>query len=90
MAFTGPSVATITISHSGRTRETIVSTPIVRQASAKTVCINNYGKSPLQQYCGVFLFTAAQETKYRMEALFSRIAQMVVIDVLYQRLATER
>lgn len=33
---------------------------------------------------------AAQETKYRMEALFSRIAQMVVIDVLYQRLATER
>jgi RpiR family transcriptional regulator, carbohydrate utilization regulator len=89
-AFTGPGVATITISHSGRTRETIASTRIARQAGAKTICITNYGKSPLQQHCDVVLFTAAQETKYRMEALSSRVAQMVVIDVLYARLATER
>jgi DNA-binding MurR/RpiR family transcriptional regulator len=89
-AFTGPGVTTITISHSGRTRETIASTRIARQAGAKTICITNYGKSPLQQHCDVVLFTAAQETKYRMEALSSRIAQMVVIDVLYARLATER
>lgn len=89
-AFTGPTVATITISHSGRTRETIASTRIAREAGAKTICITNYGKSPLQQHCDVVLFTAAQETKYRMEALSSRVAQMVVIDVLYARLATER
>lgn len=89
-AFTGPDVATITISHSGRTRETIASTRIAREAGARTICITNYGKSPLQQHCDVVLYTAAQETKYRMEALSSRIAQMVVIDVLYARLATER
>ena len=89
-AFTGPGVATITISHSGRTRETIASTRIARQSGARTICITNYGKSPLQQHCDVVLYTAAQETKYRMEALSSRIAQMVVIDVLYARLATER
>jgi DNA-binding MurR/RpiR family transcriptional regulator len=89
-AFTGPNVATITISHSGRTRETIASTRIAREAGARTICITNYGKSPLQQHCDVVLYTAAQETKYRMEALSSRIAQMVVIDVLYARLATER
>jgi DNA-binding MurR/RpiR family transcriptional regulator len=89
-AFTGPGVTTITISHSGRTRETIASTRLARQAGASTICITNYGKSPLQLFCDCVLFTAAQETKYRMEALSSRIAQMVVVDVLYARLATER
>ena len=89
-AFTGPKVATITISHSGRTRETIASTRLAKEAGASTICVTNYGKSALQQYCDVVLFTAAQETKYRMEALSSRVAQMVVIDVLYARFATER
>lgn len=89
-AFTGPDVATITISHSGRTRETIASTRIAKEAGARTISITNYGKSPLQQYSDVVLYTAAQETKYRMEALSSRIAQMVVVDILYARLATER
>ena len=89
-AFTGPRTATITISHSGRTRETIASTRLAKESGASTICITNYGKSPLQQYCDVVLFTAAQETKYRMEALSSRVAQMVVIDVLYARFATER
>jgi len=89
-AFTGPRVATITISHSGRTRETLASTRLAKEAGASTICITNYGKSALQQYCDVVLFTAAQETKYRMEALSSRVAQMVVIDVLYARFATER
>lgn len=89
-AFTGPEVATITISHSGRTRETIASTRLAKEAGARTIVITNYGKSPLQQYSDVVLYTAAQETKYRMEALSSRIAQMVVVDILYARLATER
>lgn len=89
-AFTGPKVATVTISHSGRTKETLEAARLAREAGARTICITNFGKSPLQQYCEIVLFTAAPETKYRMEALSSRIAELFVIDVLYARLALMR
>jgi RpiR family carbohydrate utilization transcriptional regulator len=89
-AFTGPKVATVTISHSGRTKETLAATRIAREAGARTIGVTNYGRSPLQQHCEVVLFTAAKETRYRMEALSSRIAQLTVIDILYARLAAER
>jgi DNA-binding MurR/RpiR family transcriptional regulator len=83
----GPSSATN--SHSGRTRDTLDATRIAREAGARTIGITNYGRSPLQAWCEVTLFTAAKETRYRMEALSSRLAQMLVIDVLYARLALE-
>jgi DNA-binding MurR/RpiR family transcriptional regulator len=89
-AFTGPGVATVTISHSGRTAETLAATRLAREAGARTLCITNYGKSPLQKYCDVVLFTAAQETKFRMEAMSSRIAQTVVLDILYAGVAVTR
>jgi DNA-binding MurR/RpiR family transcriptional regulator len=38
----------------------------------------------------VALFTAAVETRYRMEAMASRVAQLVVVDALYACLAIER
>jgi DNA-binding MurR/RpiR family transcriptional regulator len=89
-AFTGPSVTTVTISHSGRTQETLTSTRLAKEAGAHTICITNYGKSPLHEFCDVAIHTAARETRYRMEALSSRIAQMVVVDILYARLAVQR
>lgn len=89
-AFTGPDVATVTISHTGRTRETIAATKLAKAAGARTICITNYGKSPLQTFCEVTLFTASRETRYSMEALSSRVAQLVVVDALYARLATVR
>ena len=88
-ACTGPHVATITISHSGRTRETLTATRLARAAGARTICITNFGRSPLLKHCEVALHTAAVETRYRMEAMASRVAQLVVIDTLYARLAIE-
>lgn len=89
-AFTGPDVATITISHSGRTRETLMATRLAKEAGARTICITNFGKPPLLKHCDLVLFTAAVETRYRMEAMASRVAQLVVIDALYARLALDR
>jgi DNA-binding MurR/RpiR family transcriptional regulator len=86
-AFTGPDVATVTISHSGRTRETLMATRLAKAAGAHTICITNIGKPPLLKHCDVALFTAAVETRYRMEAMASRVAQLVVIDTLYACLA---
>jgi RpiR family transcriptional regulator, carbohydrate utilization regulator len=64
-ALTGPDVATLTISHSGRTRETLLATKLAKAAGAHTICITNFGKPPLLKYCDVALFTAAVETRYR-------------------------
>lgn len=81
-ALTGPDVATITISHSGSTHETVTATRLAREAGATTICITNFGKSPLLAYADIVLNTMARETQFRTEAMTSRIAQLAVIDAL--------
>lgn len=81
-SLTGPDVATITISHSGSTHETVTATRLAREAGATTICITNFGKSPLLAYADIVLNTMARETQFRTEAMTSRIAQLAVIDAL--------
>jgi DNA-binding MurR/RpiR family transcriptional regulator len=82
-----PEVAVLTISHSGATHETVVATRLAREAGAKTVVITNYARSPIQSFADVVLFTMARETKFRTEAMASRIAQLCVVDALIAALA---
>lgn len=84
---TDPSVAILTVSHSGSTHETVTSTKLAKQAGAKTVVITNYGRSPIQAFADVTLFTMARETLFRTEAMASRIAQLCVLDALIAALA---
>jgi DNA-binding MurR/RpiR family transcriptional regulator len=84
---TGPDVAILTISHSGATHETVTSTQLAKAAGAKTVVITNFARSPIQASAHVTLFTMARETKFRTEAMTSRIAQLCVIDALIAALA---
>ncbi|MGO4285398.1 MurR/RpiR family transcriptional regulator [Bosea sp. TAB14] len=81
-SLTGPDVATITISHSGSTHETVTATRLAREAGAMTICITNFGKSPLLAYADIVLNTMARETQFRTEAMTSRIAQLAIIDAL--------
>lgn len=81
-SLTGPDVATITISHSGSTHETVTATKLAREAGAATICITNYGKSPLLAHADIVLYTMARETHFRTEAMTSRIAQLAIIDAL--------
>ena len=81
-SMTSPDVAAITISHSGSTVETVLATRLAKEAGAKTIGITRYGKSPLQRYCDVTIHTVANETRYRPEAMSSRVAQLAIIDVL--------
>ncbi|PZU90715.1 MAG: transcriptional regulator [Chelatococcus sp.] len=81
-SLTGPDVATITISHSGSTHETVTATRLAKEAGASTICITNFGKSPLLAHADVVLNTMARETQFRTEAMTSRIAQLAVIDAL--------
>lgn len=80
-------VAVLTISHSGSTNETVASTRLAHEAGARTIVITNFGRSPIQAYADVVLFTMARETRFRTEAMTSRIAQLCVIDALIAALA---
>ncbi|MCJ2180707.1 MurR/RpiR family transcriptional regulator [Novosphingobium album (ex Hu et al. 2023)] len=82
-----PEVATITISHSGATHETVIATKLAKEAGAKTIVVTNFARSPIQAYADVVLFTMARETRFRTEAMTSRIAQLCVIDALIAGLA---
>jgi DNA-binding MurR/RpiR family transcriptional regulator len=84
---TGPEVATLTISHSGSTYETVLATRLAKEAGARTICITNFGKSPIQSFSDVLLFTMARETRFRTEAVTSRLAQLAIIDTLIACLA---
>ncbi|KWT83764.1 putative HTH-type transcriptional regulator YbbH [Variovorax sp. WDL1] len=86
-SLTGPGVAVLTISHSGSTHETVMATRLAKEAGAATICITNFGKSPIQAFCDVLLFTMARETSFRTEAMTSRLAQLAIIDALIACLA---
>jgi DNA-binding MurR/RpiR family transcriptional regulator len=79
---TGPGVAVITVSHSGSTVETVLATRLAKESGAKTIGITRLGKAPLQRYCDVVIHTVANETKFRPEAMSSRVAQLAIIDTL--------
>ncbi|MDE8654479.1 MurR/RpiR family transcriptional regulator [Novosphingobium album (ex Liu et al. 2023)] len=88
-SLTGPDVATLTISHSGASQETLTATRLAREAGARTIVVTNYGKSPILAYADIVLFTVARETNFRTEAMTSRIGQLAVLDTLIACLALE-
>jgi RpiR family transcriptional regulator, carbohydrate utilization regulator len=79
---TDSSVATVTVSHSGSTIETVLATRLAKEAGARTIGITRLGKSPLAAHCEILLHTVANETRYRPEAMSSRVAQLAIIDTL--------
>ncbi len=78
----GQGTTVLTISHSGSTAETVLATQLAKEAGAATIGITRLGRSPLQRYCDVLLHTVANETRYRPEAMSSRVAQLAIIDTI--------
>lgn len=71
------------ISHSGSSKDIIEALKIARSRGAKTICITNKGKSPIQKESDIVLFTSSPEIKYTILGLNSRIAALAIIDALY-------
>jgi DNA-binding MurR/RpiR family transcriptional regulator len=82
--------AAVGISHSGRSTITVNALQIARENGALTVGISNYKKSPLSRCSDYFLCTSFYESKVKVAALSSRLAQLCVIDALYLLLAYYR
>ncbi|MDC3412199.1 MurR/RpiR family transcriptional regulator [Aquibacillus sp. 3ASR75-11] len=71
------------ISHSGSNKDLLDIIDVAKENEATTIGVTNFGKSPLSKTVDICLYTAAQETEYRSEALASRIAELSIIDALY-------
>ena len=73
----------IGISHSGSSKDIVDAMKIAKEAGATTIAITNSGKSPIQKYSSITLFTASDETKHNILALSSRIAQLSIVNAIY-------
>lgn len=75
----------IAFSHSGETPETIRAVEVARDAGALTVAITSAPESALCRAAALMLICHARESRYRMAAMASRIAQLTVVDILFAR-----
>jgi len=71
------------ISHSGESRDILEAAALARGSRAKTVAITSYAHSSLTKLADYVLLSSSNETKYRSDAMVSRILQLVIIDILY-------
>lgn len=73
----------IGISHSGSSKDIVDALRIAKERGATTICLTNYGKSPIIKVSDIVLQTYSDETRYSILALNSRIAQLAIVDALY-------
>jgi len=79
----------IGISNSGRTISTVNALKLAKENGAKTICITNFDKTPLTEYADIKLFTSTCDSAFFQESMISRVAQIVLIDILYAGLAVK-
>lgn len=75
------------ISHSGSSKDIVDNTKLAKSNGAVTISLTSIGSSPLSKITEVQLYTVSRETRYRIVALSSRIAQEAIIDTLYTLIA---
>lgn len=87
LAQMGSNDVAIGISHSGSSREVVEAMALAKDLGLTTICITGYPKSPITRWADIRLVTSAKETKFRTEAIASRVAQWTIIDTLYVNVA---
>lgn len=80
----------IGFSHSGETEDAILAIQTASRAGAFTVAVTNFPDSPLAQIADAALITASRETRYRYGAMSSRMAQLILVDVIFIGVAQRR
>ena len=73
----------IGISHSGQSTDIVEAIKLAKINGATTICVTNYGESPLKNISDIRLFTKSDETKHTILAMSSRIAQLTIFDAIY-------
>ena len=73
----------IGISHSGASKDIVEALRLCKIGGATTICITNYGVTPIVEVSDIVLYTKSEETKHSILAMNSRIAQLAIIDSIY-------
>lgn len=73
----------IGISHSGASKDVVEALRLCKACGATTICVTNYGASPIVETSDICLFTKSDETKHSILAMSSRIAQLAIFDTIY-------
>lgn len=74
------------ISHTGATQETLGATRGAKEAGARVIAVTSFSTTPLTELADVVLVAGGYETTYRVEAMASRLAHLLVVDSLYTSL----
>lgn len=77
----------VAISHSGSSKIIIGNVRMAKENGAKIISLTSIGRSPLSKMSDICLFTASLETKYRILAVSSRIAELTILDSIYTYIA---
>jgi DNA-binding MurR/RpiR family transcriptional regulator len=73
----------IGISNSGKSAPTVNALRMAKESGSKTICITSSHTSPINQYSDIKLYTDANLPSFFQESLVSRVAQILIIDILY-------
>ena len=79
----GSQTLAFAISHSGESVDIIDSLALAKQNGATTALITSYIHSSATKQEDFILLSSSNETKFRSDAMISRILQLVIIDILY-------
>lgn len=79
----GPGDVAIAVSHTGSTHETVAASRGAKQAGARLIAITSFSRTPLTELSDVDLVAGGSETQFRVEAMTSRLAHLLVLDSLY-------
>ncbi|MFC9983127.1 MurR/RpiR family transcriptional regulator [Microbacterium keratanolyticum] len=82
-----PGDAAIAISASGRTREVYDALSEAKSRGAATIAVTGDANSPLARVADIHLTAIGREMPYRTASFAARHAQLLVLDVLYTRVA---
>ncbi len=73
----------IAITHSGESRDILEAVALAQEPHAHIVALTSYRHSSVTQVADYVLLSSSNETKFRSDAMASRILQLVTIDMLY-------
>lgn len=86
----GPGDVLVLCSHSGASRDLVDLARLAVDRGAFVIAITNQGGNALAEIAQLNLHTSTRESRFREEALTSRIATLTLIDILYVLVALQR
>lgn len=80
-SLTGEDVA-VGISYSGASKDTVDAVRTAKRSGATTIVITNFRDSPISRYADILICTSQEQFIYG-NAIYSRMTQLLIVDMIY-------